>query len=572
MLELALVVLVAWIGAVGFLLYGVLGHVRSGQDAVSAAQAGLKASSVTDPNAADLLTPVRSQFGAARGELDNPLLGPLRVTPVVGRQLRAVRSLTAAAEQVAIIGQSTVSKARAALRSPHSRGPERVVALKALSTAASQADTELSKVSLGPDNALICLVRQRRNEFAVRLGKVQTSMHRGSVAAQAVTQLLNGPHHVLVLGANNAEMRNGSGMLLSATTADFANGNLHMGQVHDTGDLLLPPGAVANSGEFAKLWGFLHPTEEWRNLAVSPRFDVTAGIAAQMWKAKTGENVDGVLTLDLDALRGFLLAIGPVHVDGRTVTADSVLPLLLHDQYVGSGGADADNGARRDQLGHIASAVVGAAQGGSFDSGALASQLTRMVAGRHLMMWSPDPRQETAWRTAGVSGDLDADSLMVGVINRGGNKLDQYLNVSTDLDVRPGPTATAVTARVHLANVTPDGQPPYIAGTGAGGVPANVYRGFLTLALPRSARSITIDGEANAIVSGPDGPTQTVAVQRDVSQGASIDVVVQFLVPGAHGDLQVESAARIPAATVSVSGPTGLVAQRTDESRPLIAW
>src|ERR1700694_5158257 len=117
--------ILAWGTAAAIVLIRVNGHVRAGVAAVSAAQVSLNASTISDPKSPDLLAPVVADFGAAHRDLDNPLLLPLRLLPVAGRQLRSVRNLAAAAEQVGSIGQTAIAKARAALRAPHARGPPR---------------------------------------------------------------------------------------------------------------------------------------------------------------------------------------------------------------------------------------------------------------------------------------------------------------------------------------------------------------------------------------------------------------------------------------------------------------
>ena len=76
----------------------------------------------------------------------------------------------------------------------------------------------------------------------------------------------------------------------------------------------------------------LAPTEEWRNLASSPRFEVTASLAAEMWRATTGETVDGVLLVDPVALQALLAAQGAVSVGDREIGADNVVEFLMLDR------------------------------------------------------------------------------------------------------------------------------------------------------------------------------------------------------------------------------------------------
>ena len=42
-----------------------------------------------------------------------------------------------------------------------------------------------------------------------------------------------------------------------------------------TAELALPGDGVPFSGDFADRWGWLHPNREWRNLGLSPQFDMT---------------------------------------------------------------------------------------------------------------------------------------------------------------------------------------------------------------------------------------------------------------------------------------------------------
>ena len=129
-------------------------------------------------------------------------------------------------------------------------------------------------------------------------------------------QLLQGPRNYLLLAANNSEMRVGSGAFLSVGVLSTADGSLHLGPVRSIIDFNLPDDRVPLTGDLADRWGWLEPNREWRNLASSPRFDANAELATQMWKASTGQDVDGVMAIDIDALRAMLAATGPVVVDG----------------------------------------------------------------------------------------------------------------------------------------------------------------------------------------------------------------------------------------------------------------
>jgi hypothetical protein len=277
-----------------------------------------------------------------------------------------------------------------------------------------------------------------------------------------------------------------------------------------------------------------------------------------------------VLALDIAGLRMLLGGTGPVDASGTVVSTDNVVQLLMHDQYLGETGDPASSRARREELGSIASSVVQAIQRGGFNTSAVAKELPLVVAGRHLMLWSDRASTETAWREVGVAGALTADTLLAAVQNVGVNKLDRFLTLSSEVRVVPG-SPTRVTVVFHLVNQTPPGEPGYIAGIGVGGVPPNTYYALATLTMPGDARQVLVDGAPVANNSGLDGPTRVVAALRKVAPGGHGDLTVTFTLPLPHGRLQVESAARVPSATVSVQ-TTGPSQTSPDDLRPAISW
>jgi len=567
--RVALVVLGVWLLVAISQVFLAALHVRAGQRAVRTAQANLNAAEISNPAGRDLLAPVRSEFAAAQDQLSGWVLAPVRAIPVIGRQVRATAALARAATRVAVVGQATVLRARAALGAPHHTGPERLTAIRALSLAAHDADRQLATITLPSASHLIGPVVHARNQFADRLARVRAGLTRGVAGAQGALSLLSGPSHVLVLMANNAEMRNGSGMFLSAAALDTSNGSVHLGAISSTSSLHLPPGAVPLTGDMAARWDWVKPNEEWRNLAVSARFDTTAALAAQMWKAAKGEDVDGVLGLDVETLKAILQGTGALDVAGTNVTADNVEQLVMHDQYVGVSVTDAGQAARKERLGQIANAALQAVQDGSFDVARLATALAAVTSGRHFLAWSAHPEQQQQWEQAQVAGQIGAHDLLVAVLNRGANKLDQFLDVSSQLTVRPGASATDVTVAVKLADHTPEGEPPYVAESFAGsGVNTGDYLGLVTLTMPGAATGITVDGVSAVNVLGADGMSQVVALLRVVPKGQSLTVTAHFRLPGRHGLLQTRPSARVPAAGWSAVGSS--VTWRDDQPRNVV--
>jgi hypothetical protein len=551
----------AWLGLCAVLLLGARRDATQGLDAVNAAKKRTAPSDVLEGAPIGPLQSARRSFNAAHDKLASPAVAPLKLLPVLGRQLKAATSLVGAAADVADAGAQGVIDAKAALAMPHETGTQRITLLRSLHDIAERADRRLRAVDLGPSRALFGIIADKRADLADKLGSVQRGAHDASVATAGLADLLTGPRRYLVLAANNAEMRAGAGDFLSAGELTLENGTFALGELQWTGGIKVPPAAAPpiEDKDLADRWGFLVPNQEWRNLGLSPRFTASAQLAARMWPAIGGAQVDGVIAIDPIALRALLQATGPV----GDVNADNVVDRLLHDQYAAlpAPGArfDVAQAARRDALGQIARSVIERLSKGPFDVAGLAGSLADAARGRHLLAWSARPADQAAWEAASVDGALKDSSLMVSLLNRGGNKLDYFMRVAADF------TPTSVT--VTLRNTTPEGENVYVAGpypdSGAG---AGEYAGFVAVTLPAFASNVTVDGFEKFSAAGPDGPAQVIAVPVAVRRGATLTVTVRFTLP-ARGSLTIEPSARVPATEWHAEGKTF----RDNESR-VVEW
>jgi len=425
---------------------------------------------------------------------------------------------------------------------------------------------------LGPDQALIGPLAHERSTFIGDLTQVQTTLARTSEAASSAAAILQGPGTYLLLAGNNGEMRSGSGAFEEAGIITTGDGELHLSGMVPTSSLILPPGAVTVGGDLAARWGWLLPGVDWRNLGLTPQFDVNGPLAAQMWKANTGQSVDGVLAIDVQGLQDLLDVTGPVTTDtGQVVSSSDVDQLLLHDQYVGET-YGSDSTARVDELSTLASATLHALENRPYKLHTMADALSSAAEGRHVLLWSADPRTEAAWSGAGVSGQLQPSSLMAGMINRGGNKLDQYLSEQVSLRLTAHGSQTDGSLTMTFANHTPPGQSPFIAGPFPGlGTVYGEYIGIATVNLPGYARDITSPSARSVVASGPEGPTIVEGATMSILEGATRSVTFHFVLPEAHGSMTVVPSARIGPATWTVKGSAG-TSTFEDDAPHTISW
>ena len=549
-----------WLTAVAVDVLLAARHVHQGADQIQVAHDTLSADGLLAGAPVTPLQSAETNFTAGYSLLSSPLLWPVDILPVFGRQLRSLQDLALAAGQVSRIGVSTVAESRSLLNLPHTAGPDRIATLERLSSLATTTHASLSKVDMGPSAALFSPLAHQRDKFASELDSVQTTLSRTASASAAAATILQGPQQYLLLAANNAEMRSGSGAFLEAGTVSTGSGELHLSGMTPTPALSLPKGAVSVGGDLQARWGWLLPGVDWRNLGLTPQFDVNGALAAQMWRAKTGQQVNGVMALDVAGLKDLLDVTGPVvTANGTEVSADSVEQLLLHDQYAGEGyssdPSQPDQIARVDELGSLAGSVMHALEDQPLDLHKMVDALSSATAGRDLLLWSADPATEDIWRSTGVSGQLGSDSMMASVINRGGNKLDQYLAVNTSMHLSSSGGGTVGKLTITLANFTPPGQSPYIAGPYPGlGTHYGEYVGIVAVNLPGDVRNVTLGVGESTAVDGPEGSTLLVGVNVDLLPETSRQVTINFSLPQTHGSLTVLPSARVPAGSWNVDG------------------
>ena len=553
--SVVVVVVVVWLLVLGVKTMSAYRHDKRGLALLEQVKSNLGPGDLTSSGSVRVLDQAHAEFTSAQSDLSSPFFVPISIVPVVGRQFRSVKALSTAAGTVSSVGSSFLSQVHTVVNQPHSAGPERVTSLRTLATISASSASRLVGIDTGPSQGLVAPLARKYNQFVSQLDDARQRLVKAAAVSAAVANILQGPQTYLVLAANNAEMRAGSGAFLDVGVATTDDGSLSLGTLGPAGDLHLTPGEVTVTGDLERNWGWLDPSLDFRNLGLTPQFDVTAPLAARMWTATTGQPVDGVLALDVVGLRQLLVATGPVQVGGTTVSAGTVEQYLLHDQYDGLTYTSDTSNNRQDALGALARAVLTQLQGQSTDLKSLATSVSSAVAGRHLMVWSQNPAHQAAWVVSGVSGSLTPSSVGVSLVNLGGNKLDPYVPVHVEVTTAASGSNTAVTMTTRMTNTTPPGLSQYAAGPYPDNpAPYGSYIGLITANLPARASHITMTGAGSLAVKGAEGSTWAVAAPVTLDQGASTTVVTRFVLPGRHGSMTVVPSTRVPPEQWTVDG------------------
>jgi len=563
---LAGAVVLVWLVAAGVLVARATADLHAGRDAATAARQRIDAKAIADGRPLPALRRARAKFGSAAAATGNPVLLPVRALPIVGRQLRSVHAMASAAREVSDAAVVAVGRAHDVLAAPANGGPARVAQVRALRDAVVTADRRVHTVRLGPVVDLVGPLARARDELAAKLADATTALDDASAGAEAGLRLLEGPRHYLVIAANNAEMRAGSGMWLSGGVLTTSGGRLELGPVEPLYQQADPRGAVPAiaDADLRDRWGAAWaPNADWRALMVSPRLPASAQLGLAMWKAAGQPAIDGVLVVDPAALAAVVRATGPITAAGRTITADQVVPELLHDQYLQFSTVTAEQADRRQALGAIAAGAFHALDAGSWSAAELATQLGKAVAGRHLLAWSPDPVEEKGWVAAGMAGDLRRDSLLVSVLNRGGNKLDWFTRTEGRIVTTPAGDGEDVSVQLTIRNDAPAGLPRYVAGPPLEGErwPEGTYVGVVAVDVPGGATDVRLVG-GTPVVDGRDGAAHVIAAPLRLARGEHGQLTVTFHLAGHHGALAVEPSARVPGMTWHYGARTWQDAQR----------
>ncbi|WP_426573417.1 DUF4012 domain-containing protein [Aquihabitans sp. McL0605] len=553
--------LVVWLIGVGWALLGARSHADAGAAELRSVRQRATIAALTAPSSRADLGEAQHDFDAAAARLDSPVLWPLRVVPVVSRHLRAADKLVTSAQDGSQAADDALRDLIALTKRSQAAGPQRVTTLRDLAAVAGRAHHALDAIDPGSPDALIGPLADAVSEMDAQRDDARQAAAGLQATSTALAGVLEGPDPYLLLGANNAEMRNGAGMFLSASEVRFDHGSMSLGDVRPTADLVLPKGSITATGELAANWPWLNPARDLRNLGLSADFPQSAALGVQNWaRVDGGGPVAGTIVIDVDGIRSLLRVVGPVEVDGVRYTPDTVRGELLRRQYQRF---DGDRDGRRDQLGAVARAIFERLEAGRWKLTDLATELTDAVQGRHLMVWSADPKVNAAWHHAGADGHLTDRSVSVALLNRSASKLDSWVDTAAAISTEAaGGGRRRITIVYDIDNRAPATGPQYQVGPNIDGIAAGDHRALAVVNLPAGSTEVAMDG-AEVFLRGGDGPTVVIGGDLTVKRGTRARITVTALLPAGLDEITLEPSARIKPTAWAVEGEP----LRTDRRR-----
>jgi hypothetical protein len=338
-----------------------------------------------------------------------------------------------------------------------------------LERAAHEAALARTEADSLPRHTWLPPVDRVRGQLLATLDRVAPAMENAAVGARLLPPMLGegGLRRYLLVFQNPAEARGTGGMpgAYAVLTAD--KGSLALPEFGRDTDMAGTRPKIDLGAEFAAMYGQYDSVMTWPNSNMSPHFPYAARIWSAAWHAKSGERMDGVLSLDPGALAGLLAAVGPARMaDGTLVTAANVVDLTERTNYV----MYPDPVKRKAFLLNVARAAAGrllTAAGDSQRRPALLRGLYEVLGSGQMTAWSAHANEQRELAARPVGGSVpEGPGPYAGLVvnNAAGTKLDYYLDRA--LEWSPGRCTgdgREVTVKAVLTNRAPaGGLPSYV--------------------------------------------------------------------------------------------------------------
>ncbi|MDJ0455836.1 DUF4012 domain-containing protein [Arthrobacter sp. NQ7] len=355
-------------------------------------------------------------------------------------------------------------------------------------------------------------LERARDELQQATSALNTAANVAKIAPDMLGA--DGGKRYLLMIQNNAESRASGGIPGALAVLSIDQGKLTLGKQSSATELgamrpVLPVETEQQEIFSSRIGKYM------QDVNLTPDFPTAAATAKAMWKQKTGEDVDGVISIDPVAFSYLLDATGPIKIRNAQLAAlaggklpldltrQNVVPTLLSEVY-----AKIDDPQLQDAyFAGVAQELFSALLSGSADAKALIGSLTQGVDEGRVSLWSADSAQQAVianYRLGGaVNGPNVAPAEFGAYFNDGtGAKMDYYVKRTVQL-VRECPKDgyQETTVRVISTNTAPADAaralPAYVTGGGHYGVPAGTIQTNVVAYGPAQSNieSASLDGE-----------------------------------------------------------------------------
>jgi hypothetical protein len=478
----------------------------------------------------------------------DPVWRLVEFVPVLGKNLRVMRELTQATDDVAqrAILPLTQMAGKLSLDSfkPVAGRIDVQPILDAqqdVSLAANAITHAKTKVGDIDAEGVISPLSDARDKLGGLLDEASVSIDAIDGAAKLVPAMLGnqGPRNYLVLFQNNAELRSTGGIPGAMALIHTEGGSMTLVQQAAASDFpKFEPPVLDLPVETKALYGD-NTAQYMQDVNFTPQFALSGQIAREMWKQQFGLEVDGVISIDPVALSYLLKATGPVTLPtGDEITSENAVQVLLRDVY-----ARFDEPSDQNAFfASAASAVFGKVAAGDLDVQKLIGALGEAGGERRILLWSAHEEDQTVLADSTLSGPLpkgDEKTQAFGLYFNDATaaKMDPYLKVEvvSSHAVCRNDGLPNYAIHVKLTNAAPgdasSSLPPYVTGNGRSGAePGNIRTNLALYGAPGTFNlGVLRDGQTAEYHPASDSGYTLSKLQVELAPGQSTDLEFQFL-------------------------------------------
>ncbi len=502
---------------------------------------------------------LEDEASAARSLTGDPVWGAAQYVPFFGTNLRAVREVAVVVDDVADGAVSPVAGVVGGLGVDSFAPKDGKVDLDPLvkaQPAVAQAAETLTKAdrdaqaidTSGTLSPVTSAVNQLRN--AVQSASTQVDTANRVVQLAPAMLARDGERNYVLLFQNNAELRAGGGIPGAVALLKVQDGSIKL-ENQAAGSSFGPyeQPVLPLEADTASLYGDI-TGRYMQDVNLTPRFDVSAQLAREMWKQKFGQEVDGVLAMDPVTLSYMLRATGPVQLEtGETLTSDNAVQLLLSDVYA----KYSDPAVQDVFFASAASAVFDKVSTGGFDAKQFIGALTQGRRGAPPSVERVGGRAAAARRhSAGrrtphrVASDPAVRRLPQRRHGRQDGLLPRQDRVGRIVGL-PAGRSSDVRGRGDLKNTAPadaaTSLPRYVTGGGDFGTEPGKIKTLVAVYAPENAIYLgsTQDGKQVGVQTATDGGHPVTQLQTLLAPGESTTFRVAYLGDAKFANAGVEA-------------------------------
>ena len=473
--------------------------------------------------AAALVREIRAHTVVAKDAAGDPLWALASATPGAGPNFSAVAEVARSADDVASLGLAPLVRVFDSLdwetMVPSSSG----TGLESLETASPTVRSAAHAVRLSAErleeidaSGLHSQVSEPLAQAREQLREVTGALDAAADASQLIPEMFgtDTPRSYLLMIQNNAEARASGGIPGALAVLNMDHGKVTLGAQSSAADVSTassPVGVDPGQEQIytTRLGKFM------QDVNLTPDFPTAASTAQAMWEKKTGQRVDGVISVDPIALSYILDGTGPVKLtqpdlialaaDGlpTELTRENVVKTLLSDVY----SKIAAPKLQDVYFAGVAQEIFRALSSEQTNAEGLVKGIVRGTQEGRVLVWSTMPAEQSVLAEYPLSGSVAGPSVapaQFGVyFNDGtGAKMDFYVKRSVQLFkecAKDGYEQTTV--RIMSTNTAPADAarslPAYVTGDGIFGVPPGSVQTNLVAYGPVQANIeiATVDGK-----------------------------------------------------------------------------